>query len=543
MARYVRMLVTAVFALTVVSLVSATVGARAGSKEPGGKDPCEQLSRVPGKAVGLQRKCEDPGGGSGIARADFNGDGFGDLAVGIPHENVGSAVDAGAVQILYGSANGLTATGNQFFTQNTSGMIATSQDDDFFGATLVAFDYNADNYSDLAVGSPSEGGDHGVVHILLGSATGLAPYTYTTFGLITGQSSCGCRFGSALTWGDFDHDGKADLAIGMRTYKVAGIEAGGVLVRFGSGSYQIIQYPGSNRTDSNSSFGMTLAGGDHDADGFSDLAVGAPLETGYLCGVLVTCIPMPEAGFVRLYRGRAAGGLLYTKKLSQSDAAGNWGGAMGPGEQFGRALAFGDIDHDTRAELVVGAPYDDEGGAVSIFFGEEVPYRFHQTIFGGQSGSQYGRALAVKDLDGDGFAELAVGAPGYDIGNPTFFATYIQDAGMVEVFHGGYYGPETTAGAIKIWHQDTSGVPGAAEAGDQFGAALSAWDFDHDFYRDLAIGVPLEDVGGISNAGAIIVLYGSSHALSTSRAQLWHQDLTGVLDAASAGDRFGSAVY
>src|SRR6266496_1779736 len=54
--------------------------------------------------------------------SDFNGDGFGDLAVGVPSEDVGTVTDAGAVHVLYGSPDGLAAAGTQFWTEDTPGI-------------------------------------------------------------------------------------------------------------------------------------------------------------------------------------------------------------------------------------------------------------------------------------------------------------------------------------------------------------------------------------------------------------------------------------
>lgn len=68
-------------------------------------------------------------------------------------------------------------------------------------------------------------------------------------------------------------------------------------------------------------------------------------------------------------------------------------------------------------------------------------------------------------------------------------------------------------------------------------------DFNGDNIADLAIGLPGEDVGAISDAGSVLVIYGSSSGLSTSRTPvLFHQDTPGALDAAEASDRFGSAL-
>ena len=96
-----------------------------------------------------------------------------------------------------------------------------------------------------------------------------------------------------------------------------------------------------------------------------------------------------------------------------------------------------------------------------------------------------------------------------------------------------------TATGSRVWHQDSAGIEGAAEAGDLFGASLSAGDFDNDGFDDLAIGAPGEDVGTAADAGAVNVLYGSAAGLTAAGDQIWHQDSAGILDVAETGDLLG----
>ncbi|HYL59241.1 MAG TPA: hypothetical protein VEU51_10245, partial [Candidatus Acidoferrales bacterium] len=148
---------------------------------PNGNDPCNHLPDPPGKAVGHDKKCGVKGSSGGVAKGDFNGDGIGDLAIGIPDEDLSGQTDAGAVVVIYGSAaSGLIPAGaagvpaSQFWTQDSPGILDIAEAGDHFGAALAAGDFNHDGFSDLAIGVPGEdtsaGTDAGAVNIIYGSA-------------------------------------------------------------------------------------------------------------------------------------------------------------------------------------------------------------------------------------------------------------------------------------------------------------------------------------------------------------------------------------
>jgi hypothetical protein len=117
----------------------------------------------------------------------------------VPFENAGRIVDAGAVNVLPGSASKLTGVGSQLFTQNSAGGSA-AEVGDLFGATLAASDFDNDTFADLAVGVPSEGvgaiRGGGAVNVLYGSAGLLAVAGSQLFT----QNSAGV--GSAAEQGD-----------------------------------------------------------------------------------------------------------------------------------------------------------------------------------------------------------------------------------------------------------------------------------------------------------------------------------------------------
>jgi FG-GAP repeat len=111
--------------------------------------------------------------------ATFDGDGFIDLAISVPFEDVATARDAGAVSVLYGSAGGPTIAGSQGFWQGTGGATGTAEAGDQFGFALASGDLNGDGFVDLMIGVPFEDVgsvvDGGALSVLYGSAAGLSP--------------------------------------------------------------------------------------------------------------------------------------------------------------------------------------------------------------------------------------------------------------------------------------------------------------------------------------------------------------------------------
>ncbi|MFG2652453.1 FG-GAP and VCBS repeat-containing protein [Streptomyces sp. NPDC048436] len=115
--------------------------------------------------------------GGRLSAGDVNGDGFPDLAVGVPGEAIGSKAKAGAVVLLKGGRAGLTGKGAQAFHQDTAGVPGVAESGDLFGGSLRLLDVTGDAKADLVAGGPGENlgavVNGGAVWLLRGAASGV----------------------------------------------------------------------------------------------------------------------------------------------------------------------------------------------------------------------------------------------------------------------------------------------------------------------------------------------------------------------------------
>lgn len=335
------------------------------------------------------------------APSDFDGDGRPDLAVAAPYDDR----RAGSVTILYGSGR------EQRLTQDEP------EPGDAFGAALAVGHFDGDRCADLAVGVPDEftgarvpGADgNGVVQLYHGSPGGLRPGRELSL-----PEPSSDRFGASLAAGDFDGDGRDELAVGA-----PGLRRGGGVTVFwmkGREPYRITQRTGWVRQAARSTdgWGETLAAGDFDGDGRDELVVGAPADSVRKDGQgSVTVLDLPRRRALRLTQDSPG----------VAGTAEKWDG-------FGAALATGDFDADGRDDLAIGVPgegltpgqraMDYGDGALHVVYGTRNGLRgarsemWTQRLLKGEPRyyDRFGASLAAGDLDGDGDADLAVGVPG-----------------------------------------------------------------------------------------------------------------------------------
>jgi hypothetical protein len=385
--------------------------------------------------------------------ADFNGDGFDDLAVGVPGESVTvgdrDIEAAGAVHVIYGSRTGLNGKrplDDEVWNQNhIIGHLPGSEEGDSFGYALAAGDFTGDGFDDLAVGVPGE------------AVTGPGPRPRQV-----------------------EDAGEVDLLQGSRT----GLRVTNVVLRE--------TFPVGSVPQREDYFGFSLAAGDVGSGEEDDLIVGVPYED------------WPRAQDSPTVKDAGAVVILYATGIQ-------------PEGWFEQATY---ITQDSRQDIPEAA----------VAGQSEPGDRFGFSVLA----AELGKPPPVGDLSSSDRSsrlpavDLVIGVPYEDVGA-------IKDAGAVHVL----FGSEPTGGAVsfwgnQFWHQNAPGVPDRAEAGDHFGWALAAANFDG-FGRtdDLAIGVPEEDVGNHPRAGAV--------NSSTARREPTGSRASALSSGTRAGLAFGAA--
>jgi len=296
--------------------------------------------------------------------------------------------------------------------------------------------------------------------------------------------------------GDVDGDGFADLIVGAYLADSNGLrDSGSAVVLSGATGAQLWRFDGGGQWDN---LGYSVAGaGDVDGDGFADLFVGAP-------GTDPNGLFFAGSAFV--FSGATGAQLFRFDGL----AAGDWLGWSVAGT--------GDVDGDGFADLFVGAPGTDpnglsNAGSAFVFSGTTGAqlWRFDGQATNDNLGSNLGWSVAgAGDVDGDGFPDLIVGAVNAD---PHGFSR----AGSALVFSG--------ATGAQLFRFD------GQRPGDLLGGSVSgAGDVDGDGFADLFVGAPGTDPNGLFFAGSAFVFSGATGA------QLFR------FDGLAAGDNLGYSV-
>jgi hypothetical protein len=370
----------------------------------------------------------------------------------------------------------------------------------------TAGDVNGDGYSDIIVGAPYfDNGqtDEGRVFVFHGGATGLSATPDWTAEI----DQANALFGHVVNCaGDLNGDGYSDVVVGAYQYSNGHVNEGGVFVFHGSatGLSAVPDWIGEgNQTVAY--FGRSAASaGDVNGDGYSDLIVGAPLfDNG-----------QTNEGRAFIYHGSATGLSAVAARTIESNQGNS---------QTGFAVSSaGDLNNDGYADVAVGIPFYASSlandGRVVVHLGSAsgVAATAVWTYDSPTSQAQFGKSLACAgDVNGDGYADLLVGAPEHTNGQ--------AEEGKAYVFFG------NAIAALSLQWQNELDQAGARHGN----AVASAGDVNGDGYSDVLVGVP-QWANGQSNEGRALVYLGSAAALSTVPQTQWGP--AGDTRVAGAGD-------
>ncbi len=435
--------------------------------------------------------------------SDFNGDGYNDLAIGAPGGTVAGKAGAGYVTIVPGSSKGLVATKKTILSQATRGVPGDPAEYKWFGETLATADFNGDRYADLVVGTPRDTDKPGTVTpgsltIFFGSKSGLGRPQR-----LLGKAG----LGSAVTAADMNGDGRPEI---IATETPSNF---GRVVRYTVAKNAVKAV----RTKTEADYGLGgIVGGDVNGDGYDDVVslfrqVGGSnsfaLFTGSKAGLPA------EAASIHVHEG-------------------------------GADLALGDLNRDGRADLVVGRPVARFGlaatGEAYLFWGtkkgfaEEPDRVINQSSPGvpenAEDYDQFGSAVAIGDITGDGNPELVIGTQRETFGS-------VEAAGAVTVLRGSRTGPSSSN--AQFFARSAGGLGGRKQLNEQLGWLATVRDFNGDRKGDLAVTA----IGGNASTdwpyygdGSVTVLNGSAKGAVGKGAKVLTPKSVG---APVAGAKFG----
>ncbi len=433
------------------------------------------LSPSPSLTLDGAVRSSDAFGSTLEMRCDFDSDGYADLAVGAPHadDDEGADDDVGTVFVYWGSSTGID--------ESDSWEYSAAQENERMTASLACVDdTDGDGYPELAAGSPeyddNDAGGYGrdlvntgKIRVFYGGTDRFANGDrWEHIAIYPPHCSVDWyQFGWVIAGpGDTNGDGYSELLTSEPEYCRRGTGAfatesgdvGKVFVLYGTSSgltdddYYDILGAGVNEE-----LGYSLAGGDFNGDGYGDIVYGTPHHHD------------PDKGALFLRVGSADG--LGDSSIDQISGENNY-------DRFAETLAnAGDVNNDGYDDLLASATdAEDSGtdrGKVYLYTGSASGLTT-SAAFSEEGAGDYdslGQGIAgAGDVDGNGYGEILVGAPGNDSGG--------SEAGRVYVWR--HYGVATDV--------DSDGVPAAYDC-DDLDASIGGWQYyweddDFDGYGD-----------------------------------------------------------
>jgi VCBS repeat-containing protein len=473
---------------------------------------------------------DDRSGFSVSSAGDVNGDGFDDLIIGAPIADPGGYA-SGTSYVVFGKAGGFASTLDLSSLDGATGFrLDGLASEDRSGISVAsAGDVNGDGFDDLIIGAPVAdpvGTFSGASYVVFGKAGGFA----STFDLSSLDGATGFRLdgaasydgsgGSVASAGDVNGDGFDDLIVGAPGADPGGDNSGASYVVFGkaggfASTLDLSTLDGKTgfRLDGVASYDLSgssvSSAGDVNGDGFDDLIVGAPFAD--------PAVHNSGASYVVFGK---AGGFASTLDLSTLDGKTGFrlDGVATYDESGDSVASAGDVNGDGFADLIVGAPSAESAGGA---YNEGESY----VVFGKAGG--FASTLDLSSLDGaTGFRLIGIDANDRS-GSSASSAGDVNSDGFDDLIIGAPgAGPGgTSSGASYVVFGkaggfasvlDLSSLDGAtgvrldgAASGDGSGRSVASGDVNGDEFDDLIIGAPLADPGG-DNSGASYVVFGGN---------------------------------
>ncbi|MGG7660906.1 FG-GAP-like repeat-containing protein [Dyadobacter sp. BHUBP1] len=468
--------------------------------------------------------------GYSVASAgDVNKDGYSDIIVGAPKYDW-NGEDAGAAFVFPGSVTGVTLSAQRLNRNQPFAQMGYS--------VSSAGDVNKDGYSDVIVGSPywedsPAQNNEGAAFLYFGgpvnpqnAPTGINAGSWVVFQSDQAEANFGISVAMA---GDVNADGYSDFMVGAHMYDKGQTNEGVAFLYYGLDNGLGYDPPKTEILESNQAdamFGYSLAGaGDINADGASDIVIGARL---YDINANKT-----NEGAAFMFKGNINSTPVSASQpqvILMSQIATPQADA-----RFGHTVSTaGDVNGDGYADIAIGAYYFDGGlnneGAVYIHHGNAsgVNSVADKVIEGEQFGAEFGWSVAsAGDVNGDGYGDLLVGARYFDNGH--------LNEGAAFVYHGSSTGLNTTAASMIESNQ------GDAWLGF---AVSSAGDVNGDGYSDILVGSYAFDHGQ-TDEGQVFVYHGSAGTVGPTAKGVSYSTASGALagsSVSSAGDVNGDGL-